>query len=82
MRVDCFYSNDYIEYESNGGKNKFLSVQKYIDEIKQNLKRIISHLKLHVTLKFQLTITISFVLLSKGTDKVCIIHSKCDNRDL
>ena len=33
-------SNNYIEYESNGDKNKSLSVKKYLDKIRPYLKDI------------------------------------------
>ena len=33
VRVNNFWSNNYIEYKSNGDKNKILSVEKYLDNI-------------------------------------------------
>ena len=42
VRVGNLYSH-YIEYESNGGRNKILSAK--LDEIKSYLKDIISNLK-------------------------------------
>ena len=44
IRVDNFWDNNYIEYESNGNKNKNLSVQEYVDEIKPYLRDIIINL--------------------------------------
>ena len=38
-------SNNYIEYESNGDRNKTLSVEEYLDEIRPYLKDIINNLK-------------------------------------
>ena len=40
-----FYSNNYFEYESNGYRNKTLSIKEYLDEIKSYLKDIINNLK-------------------------------------
>ena len=40
-----FYSNNYIEYESNGDKNKALSIKQYVDEIKPYFEDIIINLK-------------------------------------
>ena len=34
LRVGNFFSNNYIEYESNGDRNKTLSSKKYINETK------------------------------------------------
>ena len=30
VRVACFWSNNYIEYESNGDRNKKLSIERYL----------------------------------------------------
>ena len=45
VRVGIFWSNNYIEYESNGDRNKTLSVRKYINKIGLYLKDIIYNLK-------------------------------------
>ena len=42
VRVNKFWSNDYIEYESNDDRNKTLSVEKYLNEIRPYLQGIIS----------------------------------------
>ena len=34
VRVSHFWSNNYIEYESNGERNKTLSVEEYLDKIR------------------------------------------------
>ena len=39
-RVGNFWSNSYIEYESNGDSNKTLSIEEYLNKIRQNLKDI------------------------------------------
>ena len=44
-RVGYFYSNNYIEYESNINKKKTVSIKEYLDEIKPHLKYIITNLK-------------------------------------
>ena len=41
IRVGSFWNNNCIEYESNGDKNKSLSVKDYLDEIKPFLRDII-----------------------------------------
>ena len=33
IRVDNYWNKDYIEYESNGDKNKYLSIEKCLNEI-------------------------------------------------
>ena len=45
VRVNNFWSNNYIEYESNGDRNKTLSAEEYLDKIRPYLKDIINKLK-------------------------------------
>ena len=33
IRVDNYWNKNYIEYESNGDKNKYLSIEKCLNEI-------------------------------------------------
>ena len=40
IRLNNFWSNNYIEYESNGDRNKTLSVEEYLNEIRSYLKDI------------------------------------------
>ena len=44
-----FWSNNYIEYESNDDINKTLSVEEYLNKIKPYLKDIINDLKISDT---------------------------------
>ena len=38
VRVTNFWSNNYIEYENNGDRNKALSVEEYLNKIRPYLK--------------------------------------------
>ena len=58
VRVNSFWSNNYIEYKINGDKNTILSVKEYFDKIRPYLKDIINDLKTFEAWKIQLTITI------------------------
>ena len=40
--VGNFHSNNYIEYENNGGRNKTLSTEEYLNKIRPYWKDIIS----------------------------------------
>ena len=61
VRVNKFWSNNYIEYKSNGDKNKILSIEEYLDKIRPYLRDIVNNLKQSHIWKLQLTITINFV---------------------
>ena len=50
-----------IEYESNGERNKNLSVKEYLSEIKPYFRDIIINLQKSDTWKIQLTIAINFI---------------------
>ena len=45
VKISNFWSNNYIEYESNGDKNITLSVEEYPNQISPNLKDTINNLK-------------------------------------
>ena len=61
LRVSNFWSNNYIEYESNSVKNKTFSVEEHLNKIRPYLKDIMNNFKRSDTWKIQLTIAINFV---------------------
>ena len=68
IRVGSFWITNYIEYESNGTRNKTLYVKEYLDEINPHLKDIINNLKSSDAFKIELTTAINFVSC-KDTDE-------------
>ena len=52
VRGSNFWSNNYIEYESNHEKNKATSVEEYINKIRSYLKDTINNLKKYDLWKF------------------------------
>ena len=76
VRVNNFWSNNYIEYESNVDRNKTLSIEEYL-----NLKDIINNLKKSDTWKIQLTIANNFIS-SKDNDEERVMHSQSDNIEI
>ena len=77
-RVGNFWSNNYIDYESNSVRNKTLSIEEYHNKIRTYLKDIINNLKKSDTWKTQLTIVINF-MSSKYNDEERVMHSKDDD---
>ena len=53
VRVGNLWSNNYIEYESNGDRNKTLSTEEYLNKIRPYFKDIIIGLKTFDTWKIQ-----------------------------
>ena len=81
VRVSNFWSNNYIEYESNNHRNKTLSAEEYPDKIRPYLKDIINNLKKSEVWKIQLTKAINF-FYSIDNDEECVMHSKSDNIEI
>ena len=82
MRVNNFWSNNYIEYKRNDDKNKILSVEEYLDKIKPYLRGIINDLKQSDTWNIQLTTTINFISSKDDNDEEHVMHSKSDNIEI
>ena len=75
VRAGNFWDNNYIEYESNGERNKNLSIKEYLEKIKHCLKDN-SSCKLSppkMWQKIQLTIAVNFIH-SKDKDKEHLMH--------
>ena len=81
MRVSNFWSNNYIEYESNGDRNKALSVEEYLNKVSPYSKAIIDNLKKSDTRKNQLEIANNFIS-SIDNDEERMMHSKSDNIEI
>ena len=53
VRVNKFWSNSYIEYKSNGDKNKILLAEEYLNKIRSYLRDLVNDLKQSDTWKFR-----------------------------
>ena len=80
VKVNNFWSNNYIEYKSDSNINKRLSVKEYLNKITPYLKDI-NDLKKFDTWKIQLTIANNFIS-SLDNDEECVMHSKNDNTEI
>ena len=49
VRASSFWSNNHIECESNGDKNKTLSAEEYLNQSRPYIKDIINNLKISDT---------------------------------
>ena len=81
LSVGKFWNTNYIEYESNGDRNKTQSTEEYLEKIRPYLINIINNLKKSDTWKVQLAIAISFIF-SKDTDKEYLMHWKNENIEI
>ena len=60
-RVRNVWNNNYIEYESNGDKNRNLSLDEYRNKIKTYLRNMIINLQNSAAQNIQLTIEINSI---------------------
>ena len=81
VRVDNLWSINYTEYESNSNRNKTLTVEEYLNKIRQYLKDIINDIKKSDAWKIQLTIATNFIS-SKDNDEEHVMHPKSDNVEI
>ena len=79
VRVGKFWSKKYIKYESNGDRNRTLSVETYLNK----LRTYLNSLKKSDTWKTQLTTAIKFISAKDDDDdEECVMHSKSDNIEI
>ena len=77
-RINNFQNYNYIKHESNGDKNRNLSLDEYLDKIESYLRNIIISLQNLGTWKIQLTIEIN-IIYSRDTEEERVMHSNKDN---
>ena len=68
IRVGNFCGNNYTEFDSNGDRNKTLSIKEYLDKFKPYLQDTINNLKNSDTWKIQLKIEMNIISF-KDTDE-------------
>ena len=81
VEVSNFWSNNYIECESDSDTNKTLSVEEYLNKIRPQLKDIIKNLKKSDTWKIQLATANNFIS-STDNDEEPVMHSKSDSIEI
>ena len=80
LRVSNFWSDNYIEYKSNGNRNKTLLVEEYLNKLRPYLKDI-NNLKKSDTWQIQLTIVNNFIS-SIDNDEQRAMHTKSDSIEI
>ena len=78
IRTGNAFSNNYIEHESNGDKDKTLSVEDYLDEIKTYLSHMVNDHKTQGEWKIQLTMSINS-FSSKDSEEIRTMYCPSDN---
>ena len=81
VRVSNLWINNYIKYESNGDRNKTLSVARYLNKVRPYLKVFINNFKKCNSCKIQLAIANTFIS-SMDNDETRVMHSKSDSIEI
>ena len=77
--VKSGYSNNYIEYRSEG--DKLLTIEEYLDLIEPYLRELINDHKTKGEWKIQLTAQINFISSRPGSDETCVMHTRSVNEE-
>ena len=81
VKIGNAFRSNYIEYKSNGDKDKTLSIKDYLDEIKPYLNDIINDHKTQGEWKIKLTMKINFYS-SKDSAETRTMYSPSDNMEV
>ena len=81
VRQNNFWNNNYIEYKSDGDKNKILLLEVYLNKIRLYLRDLVNDIEQSDTWKIQLTIAINFISSKDDNDEDGAMGSKSDNRN-
>ena len=81
------FNSNYIEYESNGDKDKSLSVKEYLNKIRPYLSNMINDLKTQSKWKIEVAMETSFMSSkdskdSKDSNETCTMHTKSNNTEI
>ena len=70
MRASNFWRNNFIGCESNGDKNKRLSVEESVNKVRPYLIDIVNNLKKPGTWESQITIEINFISSVDNSEEI------------
>ena len=80
--VKSAFNNNYVKYESNGDKDKILTLKEYLDMIRPYLLDIINYHKNKGEWKIQLTAVINFISSKPDSDETRTMYTKSINVEI
>ena len=81
VRTINAFNNNYIEYASNGDKNKIFSVKEYLDMIRQYMSDVIDDHKTQGEWEILITMEINFTS-SNDSNETGTMHPNSDNIEI
>ena len=79
ININNAFNDNSIEYESNGDKDKTLSIKEYLDMIKPYLSTMINNHQNKGEWKIQLTIDVNFISSKDDSNEIHTMHVKSNN---
>ena len=76
------FNNKYIQYKSQGDKDKILTISEYLDMVRPYLVDMINDHKNQSEWKIQLSAAINFISSKSDSDETRIMHTKSNNIEI
>ena len=75
------FDDSYVEYQSNGDRDKSISIARYLNNIREHLRKLIDSKKKNGEWKIQLIMKINFIS-SRNFIESRDMYSKSDNFEI
>ena len=81
IKINNVFTNNYIEFQSNGYRDRTLSIKEYLDVIKKYSSNIVNDHKTQNEWEIQLTMEIIFISF-KDSNETRTIHTTSDSIEI
>ena len=78
IKISGAFSDNFVEYQSNGNRDRSISIARYLNNIREHLRKLINDKKKSGEWKIQLIMKINFIS-SRDFIESRDIYSKSDN---
>ena len=81
IKICGAFSDNFVEYQSNGNRNRSISIARYLNNIREHLRKLINDKKKSGEWKIQLIMKINFIS-SRDFIESRDMYSKSDNFEI
>ena len=81
IKINGAFSDNFVEYKSDSKKDKSISIARYLNNIREHLRKLINDKRSIGNWKIQLIMKINFIS-SKNFIDTRDMHSKSDNSEI
>ena len=82
IKISGAFSDNFVEYQSNGNRDRSISIARYLNNIKEHLKKLIEDKKKSGEWKIQLIMKINYYISSRNFIESRDMYSKSDNFEI